>query len=209
MTPSWRRFRKPTGLKSCRCWRSTKSYVGRAGVDAIAIRTKRHLRRRNVSQMKRWRWSQKFTDEARNTVPSVYSAHVTRGLIALRDGDRRLAVAHMREATDALARGRSCSTGGPRWDRTVCATTCSTAGERESVAEFYERSAKFSGRSGPALVKSATAIRAGLMPEGYQYSSRRTRRIVVSGSTVGRAFRPDILPALKRHVKPYGTGPAP
>jgi beta-lactamase regulating signal transducer with metallopeptidase domain len=101
--------------------------------------------------------------------PAAYSAHVTRGLMALRDGDRRLAVEHMREATAALRAGDVLDS----WDQMGQYRLCNyllTAGERESVAEFYEKSAAFARPNGPSLVKAAKAIRAGLMPEGYQYS---------------------------------------
>jgi len=101
--------------------------------------------------------------------PYQFSAHVTRGLIALRAGDRRLAVSHMRAATDGLKPDDVMTS----WDTELYARLGNyllNSGERESVAYFYENLARYRGLGGEGLVKSAAAIRAGMMPEGYQYS---------------------------------------
>lgn len=100
---------------------------------------------------------------------SVYSAHVTRGLIALRDGDRRLAVTHMRAATDGLEEGDTLDGDAQAGQPRLC-NYLLTAGERESVAEFYERSSKFAQPNAKLLVDAAKAIREGRMPMGYQYA---------------------------------------
>jgi hypothetical protein len=101
--------------------------------------------------------------------PAAYSAHVTRGLMALRDGDRKLAVTHMRQAAAALREGDVLDGWAQLGQYRLC-NYLLTAGERESVAEFYEKSAIFAKPNGPELTKAAKAIRAGVMPEGYQYS---------------------------------------
>jgi hypothetical protein len=110
----------------------------------------------------------KFTTDPRYG-PYQFSAHVTRALTALRTGDRRLAVTHMRAATDGLKSADVMTT----WDTELYARLGNYLlnwGERESVAYFYDNVARYQGLRGEYLVKAAAAIRAGLMPEGYQYS---------------------------------------
>ena len=100
--------------------------------------------------------------------PSQFTAHVARGLIALREGDRRLAVSHMRAATDGLKPGDVMTS----WDTQLYARLGNyllDTGERETVAYFFERVAQYQGLRGDGLVDAAKAIRAGRMPEGYQY----------------------------------------
>jgi hypothetical protein len=48
-----------------------------------------------------------------------------------------------------------------------------TNGERESVAAFYERAAPHVPRNTESWTKAAAAIRAGKMPESYQYAQAR------------------------------------
>ena len=112
--------------------------------------------------------AEKFKTDPRHG-PSQFSAHVTRALIALRAGDRRLAVTHMRAATDGL-RTTDVMTS---WDSQLHSRLGNYLlnwGERESVAYFYENLAKYEGLRGNGLIDAAKAIRAGMMPEGYQYS---------------------------------------
>ena len=101
--------------------------------------------------------------------PSQFSAHVTRGLVALRGGDRRLAVAHMRAAIDGLKADDVLTS----WDTMLHARLGNYLlnwGERGSVAAFWEHLARFLGPRGQGLADAAKAIREGRMPEAYQYA---------------------------------------
>jgi hypothetical protein len=96
------------------------------------------------------------------------SAHITRGLIALREGDRRLAVSHMLAATDGLKDTDVLTS----WDTQLHARLGNyllSSGERESVAVFWDRLSKFQDGRGDSLAEASAAIRAGRMPIGYQY----------------------------------------
>jgi beta-lactamase regulating signal transducer with metallopeptidase domain len=103
----------------------------------------------------------------------VYRAETVLGVLALKDGDRRSAVAHMRAAGSApmsdAARYASQSAGL----RSRLAEYLLRAGERASVAEYLERSADRAAIDRDQLLKDAARIREGMMPVSYQYAEAR------------------------------------
>jgi hypothetical protein len=102
----------------------------------------------------------------------IYRAETVLGVLALKDGDRRAAVEHMRTAGAAPISdaGRSAS----RWGlRARLAEYLLRAGERESVAEYLEKSADREPMERDRLLKDAARIREGVMPLSYQYAEAR------------------------------------
>jgi hypothetical protein len=102
----------------------------------------------------------------------VYRAHVVLGVLALKDGNRTKAVEHMRTAAAApLSEAtRDLSHSGLR-SRLV--EYLLREGERESVAEFLEKSADRFPAERERLLKDAAQVRAGMMPLSYQYAEAR------------------------------------
>jgi Zn-dependent protease with chaperone function len=102
----------------------------------------------------------------------IYRAETVLGVLALKDGDRGAAVAHMRTAGSAPISdaGRYASLFGLR-GRLV--EYLLRAGERASVAEYLEKSAERYLPERDRLLKDAAQIRAGLMPLSYQYAEAR------------------------------------
>ena len=102
----------------------------------------------------------------------VYRAHVALGVLALKDGNRTKAVEHMRTAAAAppSEAARDMSHSGLR-GRLV--EYLLREGERESVADFLEKSAERVRRERERLLKDAAQIRAGVMPLSYQYAEAR------------------------------------
>lgn len=107
----------------------------------------------------------------------VFRAHVTLGLVALRNGDAREAVAEMK-AAGTVPPSPAFSTGG---QYNKLAETLLQNGERESVATFYDRIGELmasvagiygtgsAGTLGQGLyADAAKSIRAGFMPRFYQ-----------------------------------------
>lgn len=103
---------------------------------------------------------------------AIYRAHAVLGVLALKDGDRGKAVEHMRTATAApiSEAGRSTSHFGLRGR---LAEYLLRAGERDSVAEYLEKSAERFPAERDGLLKDAAQIRAGVMPLSYQYAEAR------------------------------------
>lgn len=102
-----------------------------------------------------------------------YAAHMVRGVVSLREGDQRQAVSELTAAADAAA-----VSARPVDELATMASQklpqyLLTHGERESVASFYERTAPHSPRNTESWTKAAAAIRAGKMPEFYQYNQSR------------------------------------
>ena len=102
----------------------------------------------------------------------VYRAHTVLGVLALKDGDRQVAVEHMRTATAASISdaGRYTSHYGLR-GRLV--EYLLREGEREPVAEYLEKSAERFPPERDRLLKDAGQVRAGFMPLSYQYAEAR------------------------------------
>ncbi len=99
---------------------------------------------------------------------AIYHARIALGAHALREGDKAAAVRYMLDASNAPP--------SPRLDAltffgldTRLANYLLNAGERESVAQFLEKSAALRSADRERLLKDAAAIRAGRMPAGYQY----------------------------------------
>jgi hypothetical protein len=104
----------------------------------------------------------------------VYRAHVALGVLALKDGNRKKAVEHMGMAAAAPVSEatRHTSHSGLR-GRLV--EYLLREGERESVADFLEKSAERVRRERERLLKDAAQIRAGVMPLSYQYAEARRK----------------------------------
>lgn len=106
-----------------------------------------------------------------NRGTAIFSGHVVLGLLAVRDNEVKTALAHMESAgsappSDELRYGNSFA-----WQR--LATALLKRGERESVARFLDRCAALSEVKGTReqMTKAAASIRAGRMPEFYQYQT--------------------------------------
>lgn len=102
----------------------------------------------------------------------IYRAETVLGVLALKDGDRKRAVAHMRTAGDAPVSKDGANTLrlGLR-GRLV--EYLLREGEREPVAEYLEKSAERFPPERESLSKDARQIRAGVMPVSYQYAEAR------------------------------------
>ena len=101
----------------------------------------------------------------------VYHATVTLAVHALREGDRKEAVRHMLEAVNAPAsRGLEAYSFGLD-GRLV--NDLLKEGERETVAEFLEGSARLRSAERERFLKDAAAIRAGKMPMSFQHMVSR------------------------------------
>ena len=102
----------------------------------------------------------------------IYRAETVLGVLALKDGDRKAAVEHMRTAGAAPVSdaGRYAHHFGLR-GRLV--EYLLRAGERTSVAEYLEKSAERQLPERDRLLKDAAQIRAGVMPLSYQYAEAR------------------------------------
>ena len=102
---------------------------------------------------------------------AVMTAHHVLATAALRDGDRRRALHHMRESvkvppSEALEYAPPLS-----WMRAV--DRLLKEGERETVAEFLEAFARLTGSGRDRLLNDARAIREGRMPASYQQTVAR------------------------------------
>jgi hypothetical protein len=99
----------------------------------------------------------------------IYRAETVLGVLALKDGDRKAAVEHMRAAGAAPISdaGRYTPQFGLR-GRLV--EYLLRAGERASVAEYLEKSAERYPTERERLLNDAAQIRAGVMPLSYQFA---------------------------------------
>jgi hypothetical protein len=110
------------------------------------------------------------TDPVYGTV--LYRANVTLGTNALREGDRESAVRFMRDAAAAPPSEELSNPGMSLEGRLV--NYLLKAGERDSVADFLEKTAQSRSKhlrpsEKDRRLKDAAAIRAGRMPMSYQY----------------------------------------
>ena len=102
----------------------------------------------------------------------IYRAETVLGVLALKDGDRQAAVAHMRAAGAApMSDARRYASQFGLRGRLV--EYLLRAGERASVAEYLEKSATRYPPERDRLLKDAAQIRAGAMPLSYQYAEAR------------------------------------
>jgi hypothetical protein len=104
---------------------------------------------------------------------AIYHARIALAAHALREGDKAAAVRYMLDAPNAPP--------SPRLDALIffgldtrLANYLLKAGERESVAQFLEKSAARRTSEREQLLKDAAAIRAGRMPMSYQYMVGRS-----------------------------------
>ena len=100
---------------------------------------------------------------------AVYRAHMTAGMHALREGNRREAVRHLLEAGELPApKEQPLDPWWSTFDITLMNYLLKN-GERASIIEFLERTApKREEATRDVMLKEAAAIRAGLMPYRYQ-----------------------------------------
>ncbi len=106
------------------------------------------------------------------TASVVADVHVAFGAYAIRQGDRREAVRRLRMATIAAATAPAFadSVSGISFGATRLTHDLLTAGERESVAAYYDAASKtVEPRQRRVFEESATAIRQGRMPREYQH----------------------------------------
>jgi beta-lactamase regulating signal transducer with metallopeptidase domain len=104
---------------------------------------------------------------------AVYHARIALGAHALREGDKDAAVRYMLEA----ANGPASSSLDERFFfglDTRLVNYLLKEGERESVAQFLEKSAGLRSAERDRLLTDAAAIRAGRMPMSYQYMVTRS-----------------------------------
>lgn len=107
------------------------------------------------------------------------AVHLVQGTLAMHDGDRRSAVQHLQEATQIA---RSIRHGLPEWvGHHGLTNRLLDAGERETVAAFYDALARHDDeRLNFDYLKAAAAIRNGLMPDAYQRMLGRSGRLVIA-----------------------------
>jgi hypothetical protein len=105
-----------------------------------------------------------------NRGTAIFSGHVMLGVLAMQANDMTSALAHMEAAGNAPP-SDDLSYGTFMWQR--MATGMLKRGERESVARFLDRCAALHQVKGPReqMLTAASAIRAGRMPEFYQYQT--------------------------------------
>lgn len=104
---------------------------------------------------------------------AIYRANIALGLHAIREGDRKRAVRYMVAAGNAPASEPLATASFMALDYRLTDWLLKD-GERESVASFFDKSAQLRPRDRARLTKDAAAIRAGRMPESYQYRMTRT-----------------------------------
>jgi hypothetical protein len=90
------------------------------------------------------------------------TGHMARGIVALRDGERAAAAAHLKASTDGV--DVNVVVEDHLWSRLT--NYLLAAGERETVAQFFDTLSRAS--SGARFADFAKAIRAGQMPDSYQ-----------------------------------------
>jgi beta-lactamase regulating signal transducer with metallopeptidase domain len=124
-----------------------------------------------------WERSQKYAQDLLALAPkykddphygdAIFEGNVVLALNTLRAGDVKGAVRYMGDAAKAsnLSDDFEYASGSLR---SRLANYLLKAGERESVADFLEHTARISTREKDQLLKDAAAIRAGRMPWSYQ-----------------------------------------
>jgi hypothetical protein len=110
----------------------------------------------------------KFKDDPAYAI-SIFTANMTLSRVALANGDRTKAVAYLLDASKAPASDDLAYNPVVTIHRAL--KSLIDAGERASVIEYFERMAQVSVSDKERLQKSADAIKAGRMPDWYQYQS--------------------------------------
>ena len=106
-----------------------------------------------------------------NSSRGLFAAHVTLGALALHDGDAAAALKHADEAGQVPASDTLRLDIDMMWMR--LAVGLLKRGEYEATARFLDRYAALNEAQRERLTKDAAAIRAGRMPEFYQYQVAR------------------------------------
>jgi beta-lactamase regulating signal transducer with metallopeptidase domain len=127
-----------------------------------------------------WRRARRLAEAAMQlaarhpTHPSVgsvtYNANIVLGTFAIREGDRRTALAHLREA--AASPGSDELTWMPTVGHLGLVHGLLDAGEYEAVASYFDRLAELNRVGATRWRDEARAIREGRMPESYQRAKR-------------------------------------
>lgn len=102
-----------------------------------------------------------------------YTAHLVRGVVSLRQNDRRHAVVELAAAADAAATSTLPLDDLAGMSSQKLPQYLLSHGETETVAAFYERTAPHVPRNTEMWTKAAAAIRAGTMPAFFQSSQAR------------------------------------
>jgi len=104
--------------------------------------------------------------------PAAYEGHLSLGLAALREGNRREAVSQLQAAAASIEGGDLRETGIPSMQYRLTNYLLKD-GERDSVASFFEQVSKVPGPNQQRFETAAKAIRAGQMPEEFQRAMNR------------------------------------
>jgi beta-lactamase regulating signal transducer with metallopeptidase domain len=100
----------------------------------------------------------------------VHRANITLGTLAIREGDRQTALAHLRAA--AASPGSNALTWMPTGEHLGLVHALLDAGEYEAVASYFDRLAELNRVGATRWRDGARAIREGRMPESYQRAKR-------------------------------------
>jgi hypothetical protein len=101
---------------------------------------------------------------------AVMTAHHVLAALALRDGDRELAVRHLQDSVKVPTSEQIQYAPPMSWLRPV--NRLLKLGERERVADFLEKSASLTVVERERLLNDAKAIREGRMTSSYQWTTR-------------------------------------
>jgi hypothetical protein len=100
----------------------------------------------------------------------IHNANIVLGTFAIREGDRRTALAHLRAA--AASPGSDELTWMPTIGHLGLVHPLLDAGEYEAVASYFDRLAELNRVGAARWRGEARAIREGRMPESYQRAKR-------------------------------------
>jgi beta-lactamase regulating signal transducer with metallopeptidase domain len=102
---------------------------------------------------------------------TAYEAQLALGVVAIRRNDRARAVSHLNSAAALVTPETAIEEGVSMRSRLT--NYLLSAGERDSVAQFFEKLASFPSPSQKTFAAAAQAIRNGQMPEAYQRQMTR------------------------------------
>jgi hypothetical protein len=108
----------------------------------------------------------------------IYNANIVLGTFAIREGDRRIALAHLRAA--AASPGSDELTWMPTIAHLGLVHALLDAGEYEAVASYFDRLAELNRVGATHWRDEARAIREGRMPESYQRARRGAVALTMS-----------------------------
>jgi beta-lactamase regulating signal transducer with metallopeptidase domain len=158
-------------------WQAELTYMRAEGIDDWEKHDK-------AAAAAGWERSRKYAEDALRLAPkfeadpgygsAVFRANVTLGTIAMRNGDKAKAVDYLRAAGKAPPSDELAYYSDGMWTR--LAVPLLKYGERESVAEFLDRYARLSVIGRDRLAAGAADIRAGRMPDFYQYQTTQAGR---------------------------------